>query len=126
MIRSFFLAIALLSYSGFAASSHANTSLEAPSCATWAKKIKSRQGQIQSQLKKRDELALAAEDAGEAWENAEGIRHMSAAYAQEADQTYQDYLTAKETFEDVQTQLMQSVDQLNRDMAKFNKRCAAK
>ncbi|MEM9668736.1 MAG: hypothetical protein AAF950_07400 [Pseudomonadota bacterium] len=73
----------------------------------------------------RDELAAAAETAGEDWENAEALRDFGADKAAAADAKKATYDEALIAFEATQRTWQTAGQQLNADFATFNATCTA-
>lgn len=74
---------------------------------------------------KRDDLAVKVETLGEAWQNAEAMRNLSPEYAKQADAAQYAYEEAERSFAHTERGLSGLVRLFNRDVAAFNRSCAA-
>lgn len=112
---------------GFAtlAPAAALTPTEVHECQTLASGFTAKQAKYQALSAERDALALKAETLGEAWENAEQLRHFSPEAAAEADEAEVVYEDAKIAFETSEAEFQTFGAALNSDIQRFNTLCAA-
>ena len=92
-------------------------------CQALSKSIGPATASLEEKNLERDALAEETEAAGEAWENAENIRTLSADKAAIADSlkaTYEDFKDRLNTFEG---ELFDSSQKLNKDVFRFNTLC---
>ena len=78
---------------------------------------------LEAKVLERDTLAVEAEAAGEAWENAENVRTLGADEAAEADRLRVIFEDNKAAFEIVEADLHRASSKLNADFARFNSLC---
>lgn len=95
----------------------------AMSCAQQASALQERQAEAQSLADTRLTLVDEVEAAGDAWENAEAMRHFSDANADEADATKIKYETLKADLMEKEMALQALVVSLNEDVAAYNAAC---
>ena len=95
----------------------------AQSCAQQAATLQERQTEAQSLADARLELVDAVEEAGDAWENAEAMRHFSTKDAHEADATKIKYETLKADLLQKEVSLQALVMSLNEEVAAYNAAC---
>ena len=100
------------------------TQAEVRQCQAMAATFEAKTGAVEAAKAKRDALAEAAEIAGEAWEDTEIHRNISARHAASADAAKKAWDTAKAEFARSEMALQALVRQLNSDMAQFNTKCA--
>ncbi|MEL7129561.1 MAG: hypothetical protein AAGK23_08430 [Pseudomonadota bacterium] len=102
------------------------TADEARECQVLASSFGPKKATFEAKSAERDTLALAAETAGETWENAEALRNFSADSAAEADTARQAYDAALASFDVAEAEVLQLGLQLNDEFIAFNSRCASK
>lgn len=124
LIRPLLLA-ALLSAAPLAMA-HANGAASVKSCRVLATELPARQADITKMTSVRDTAAQTVETAGEAWEEAETHRLISAGHASAADTAKAAYETARSALTDQELALQDAASDFNDDVAAFNKRCAKK
>lgn len=95
----------------------------AQSCAQQAADLQNRQVEAQALADTRLTLVDQVEEAGDAWENAEAMRHFSSENANEADATKIKYETLKADLIDKEISLQALVAALNEDVAVYNAAC---
>lgn len=100
-----------------------------PSQVKWCQKtagdFPARQASIQKDNTTRQELAAAAELAGEEWENAEALRNLGPDNAAAADAAKEVYESAKAAFYELDESVTSRAVSLNADFEKFNKVCVS-
>ena len=101
------------------------TESEVRQCNAMAATFAPKQAEFEAKTAERDALALQAEDAGEAWENAEALRAFGAEGAAEADAAKRVHEEAVAAFEAFQYAWQSMGQQLNTDIAAFNAKCLA-
>lgn len=79
---------------------------------------------INRESKALEELAEIAERAGEAWENAENVRVLSAEHAAKADELRPAYEQTRDAFNKADGELFDKVQKFNADQSRFNSLCA--
>ncbi len=84
-----------------------------------------KRNEIERITAKRDDLAVKVETLGEAWQNAEAMRNLSADYAKQADEALYAYEEAERSFANTERGLSGLVRMFNKDVAAFNRSCAA-
>ncbi|MEM7662841.1 MAG: hypothetical protein AAF292_11370 [Pseudomonadota bacterium] len=114
----------LLAFS-LSAPASALTENEVRQCRAMAATFAPKKAEFDEMAAKRDELALLAEKAGEAWENAETLRNFSPEAAAEADIAKAKYDAARAAFDQVQYAWAAAGRQLNADFSAYNAKCAA-
>lgn len=124
LIRPLLLA-ALLSIAPLAMA-HANGAATVKSCRALAAELPARQADITKMTSARDTAAETVETAGEAWEEAETHRLVSAGHASAADTAKAAYEAARSTLTGQELALQDAASGFNDDVAAFNKRCAKK
>ncbi|MEL6724588.1 MAG: hypothetical protein AAGH90_06740 [Pseudomonadota bacterium] len=95
----------------------------AQSCAAKAASLLERQTEAKALADARLDLVDAVEAAGDAWENAEAMRHFSSKDANEADATKIKYETLKADLMDKEVSLQALVMTLNEEVAAYNATC---
>ncbi|MEM7007315.1 MAG: hypothetical protein AAF498_15670 [Pseudomonadota bacterium] len=101
------------------------TETEARQCRAMAATFGPKKAEFDEMTMTRDELAAAAEAAGEDWENAEALRGFSPEAAAEADVLKVAYEAARAEFEQTQYAWSAVGRQLNADFAAFNAKCSS-
>ncbi|MEM0986548.1 MAG: hypothetical protein AAGJ32_09895 [Pseudomonadota bacterium] len=97
---------------------------QARKCTAMAKTFDAKTTEVEALTQARAQSAAAAEAAGEAWENAETVRHFSAEQAQAADRAKAAWDTAKADFHGKDAALRSAAAMLNRDIVEYNRACA--
>ena len=95
----------------------------AQSCAQQAADLQQRQVEAQALADSRLTLVDQVEAAGDAWENAEALRHFSKEKANEADASKIKYETLKADLMQKETTLQSILITLNADVAAYNSDC---
>ena len=95
----------------------------AQTCSQKATQLQERQVEAQALADARLELVDEVEDAGDAWENAEAMRHFSAESAEQADATKIRYETLKADLMQKEVSLQTLVGSLNEQVAAYNAAC---
>lgn len=101
------------------------TQSQARECQALAGSFAPARADLEAKVAQRDALALEAEAAGEAWENAENIRTLSADKAAEADALRESFEAKKAEFEVIEESLHIASSKLNRDFSRFNTLCVS-
>jgi len=96
---------------------------DAKTCKALAESFAPAKAALEAQVAERDRLALEAEAAGEAWENAENVRTLSPEAAGEADALSVTFDEKKNAFNVVEADLFEKSQKLNADFARFNNLC---
>jgi len=96
---------------------------DAKTCKALAESFGPAKTALEAQVVERDRLALEAEAAGEAWENAENVRTLSPEAASEADALRVTFDEKKAAFNVVEADLFEKSQKLNADFARFNNLC---
>jgi len=125
MMRYLLLALAFVST---ATPASALTQDEARQCRAMAATFAPKKAEFEELAAQRDELAEAAEAAGEAWEEAEQLRNFGsdlAASAAKADALKVVYDDARAAFDRAQYAWAATGQQLNADFAAFNAKCSS-
>lgn len=104
----------------------ANGAIDPASCHRLASEIERQHAGIAELQEARDAAALAAEDAGEVWEELEIHRLVSAAHAARADAGKAAFEAERATFTEREATLQAAVAALNADIRAFNARCATR
>ncbi len=123
MSRHTFILAFLLA--GLAVPALANGKPDAEACRAMQATIAPRQAEIAKLTEQRAASAIAAEDAGVNWEDAEIHRLVSPALAATADRERAAYDTAKQQFARDELALQNAVRSFNADVATFNARCSS-
>lgn len=84
-----------------------------------------RTADIQKDQERLLELAEVAERAGEAWQNAENVRTLSAEHAAEADALRPAYEQTRDAFNSADAAFFEKTKKFKDDQFKFNTVCAA-
>lgn len=116
MISSLSAAIAVLVF--------AVPSASALSCAEQAASLQDQQAEAQEIAAAREELLEAVEAAGDAWEDVEIHRLVSAGHATTADEAKATYESLKADLIQKEISLQDLVVTLNQDVAAYNETCA--
>lgn len=124
VLRPLMLAVILLGAPMAAA--HANGAMSVKACKALAAELPSRQADISKMTGERDTAAATVETAGEAWEEAETHRLVSAHHASAADEAKAAYEAARNVLTDQELALQDVASNYNDDVAAFNSRCAKK
>ena len=95
----------------------------AQTCSQQATQLKERQVEALTLADARLELVDEVEDAGDAWENAEAMRHFSEENAEEADATKTKYETLKADLMQKEVSLQNMVGSLNEQVAAYTAAC---
>lgn len=95
----------------------------AQSCAQQASSLQDQQVEAQALADARLALVEELEAAGDAWENAETMRHFSPEQAAAADSTKTEYEALKADLMSKEQSLQAIVVSLNEDVAAYNQRC---
>ena len=106
-----------------APSAAALTADEARECQALANSFGPAKAAVNKKVAERDALAEATEAAGEAWENAENVRTLSAEAAAEADELRAVWEEKKVEFNALESDLFTQSTKLNKDLARFNYLC---
>lgn len=120
------LMLAVLIFGAHAVAADASGASDLKACKAMAATLTPKQADITEMTKTRDAAAVTVETTGEAWEEAETHRLISADHAATADQTKAAYDNARQVFARSEMALQASVRQYNDDIATFNSRCAKK
>lgn len=99
------------------------TADEARECQALAASFGPGKASLEAKVAERDALAVEAEAAGEAWENAENVRTLGAEAAAEADELRAVWEQKKEAFNVLEGELFEQSTKLNKDLARFNYMC---
>lgn len=120
MIRTL---ISLALYAGaFAGPALANGKAD-PACLAMQASLKPRQEEIDTLHAQRDASAEAVETTGQAWDDVEVHRLMSAQHAEAADREKLAYEEARKQLARDELALQSALKQYNADVAVFNARC---
>ena len=95
----------------------------AQTCSQQANQLQERQVEAQALADARLELVDKVEEAGDAWENAEAMRHFSDENAEQADATKSHYETLKADLMQKEVSLQTLVGSLNEQVATYNADC---
>lgn len=120
------LMLALLIAGAHAAVAEANGASDLKACKAMAATLAPKQADIADMTAERDAAAEAVETHGEAWEDAEVHRRVSASHAAAADRAKAAYDDARKLLASHEMALQSSVTQFNDDVAAYNSRCARK
>ncbi|MEM1087586.1 MAG: hypothetical protein AAGH90_07645 [Pseudomonadota bacterium] len=104
-------------------SASALTNAEVRQCNALGKSLKARQADAKAKAEARETLLVQVEAAGDAWEEAEGLRNFSTDYALKADTTKAAYEELKTDLLLKERSLQSLVARLNEDVALFNSQC---
>ncbi|MEM1035614.1 MAG: hypothetical protein AAGI14_02510 [Pseudomonadota bacterium] len=107
-------------------SASALTNAEVKQCNALGKSLKARQADAKTKAETREGLLEKVEVAGDAWEEAEGLRNFSDDYATKADLTKAEYETLKGELLREERSLQALVSRLNEDVAVYNGKCVKK
>ncbi len=120
------LMLALLIASAHAAVAEANGASDLKACKAMAATLAPKQADIADMAAERDAAAEAVETNGEAWEDAEVHRRVSAGHAAAADRAKAAYDDSRKLLASHEMALQSSVAQFNDDVAAYNSRCTRK
>ena len=118
------LLLALIIAGAHAAVAEANGASDLKACKAMAATLAPKQADIADMTAERDAAAEATETTGEAWEDAEIHRRISAGHAATADEAKAAYGEARQLLARREMALQASVAQFNDDVAVYNARCA--
>ena len=104
-------------------SASALTNAEVRQCNALGKSLQARQADAKTKAETRESLLEKVEVAGDAWEEAEGLRNFSDDYATKADLTKAEYETLKGELLREERSLQALVSRLNEDVAVYNGKC---
>lgn len=105
-------------------SASALTANETRACNAMAASFGPKRAEFNALTTQRDDLAIAVEDAGDAWDAAEALRNFGADKAAEADATKSTYDALVAEFDAVEQAYRVTGTQLNEDFAAYNHKCA--
>lgn len=124
MIKTLSSSLAALATLGIAIpSASALTNAEVKQCNALGKSLQARQADAKTKAETRESLLEKVEVAGDAWEEAEGLRNFSDDYATKADLTKAEYETLKGELLREERSLQALVSRLNEDVAVYNGKC---
>eukprot|EP00521_Asterionellopsis_glacialis_P021384 CAMPEP_0195320638 /NCGR_PEP_ID=MMETSP0708-20121125/6197_1 /TAXON_ID=33640 /ORGANISM="Asterionellopsis glacialis, Strain CCMP134" /LENGTH=118 /DNA_ID=CAMNT_0040387035 /DNA_START=24 /DNA_END=380 /DNA_ORIENTATION=+ len=95
----------------------------AQSCSQQAAQLQDQQSEAQQIAETRLSLVDEVEAAGDAWENAEAMRHFGAEEAEEANATKMEYEALKTSLMQKEATLQALVVTLNDQVAAYNTKC---
>ena len=95
----------------------------AQTCSQQATQLQERQVEAQALAEARLELVDKVEEAGDAWENAEALRHFSDENAEQADATKTEYESLKADLMQKEVSLQNLVGSLNQKVEAYNAAC---
>lgn len=110
----------------FAPAASALTQSEIRACNALAADLKPKQTRFQAATAERDALALAAEEAGENWQNAENLRTLSTQAESDADEARRFYDAALEAFDEKEAALREFGVELSYEVTAFNLKCVGR
>lgn len=96
------------------------------SCYSQGKALKAQQAEATALKAERDELVIAVEDAGDAWEEAEAMRGWTADQTAAADAAKAEYDARKAELHELEADLQTKVSSLNEGVAAYNRNCASR
>jgi len=102
----------------------AMTAADVKRCNAMAATMAPKKAEIETIQMKRDDMAADVELKGEAWEDAEIHRLVSAAHAAKADETKAAYQAAKKELMGTDQALQALARQFNQDIISYNQSCA--
>ncbi|PKP83357.1 MAG: hypothetical protein CVT79_00690 [Alphaproteobacteria bacterium HGW-Alphaproteobacteria-18] len=120
------LMLAVFIFGAHAATADANGASDMKACKAMAATLAPKQADITEMTTTRDAAAATLETTGDAWEDAETHRLVSASHAATADTAKAAYDDARQVLARRELALQASVRQYNDDVAAFNSRCARK
>ncbi len=100
------------------------TPQHAEKCQAMAQSIEAKTAQVKAASSERDALAKIAETKGEAWEEVEVHRLVSAGHADAADAAKAEYEAARQAFARAEMALRGQVRMHEQNVASFNAQCA--
>jgi hypothetical protein len=118
------LLVSAILLAGPVAAAQANGAQDAELCRIMTATLPPRQAEITQLTSERDATAVTVEDLGDAWEDAEIHRLVSAAHARTADTARAAYDEARRALARHELALQSALDQYNTDVGAFNARCA--
>lgn len=107
-----------------AAVADAMTAADVKRCQAMAATMAPKKAEIESLQAKRDEMATDVERLGEAWEDVEIHRLVSAAHAAKADEAKVEYQSARKELLGTEQALQSLARQFNQDIVSYNQSCA--
>lgn len=124
-MKAYIISLALVSaFALFGApAATALTQDEVNQCNALASSFAPRKAEFDDKSALRDTLATKAEEAGDAWEDAEALRLFSAEHTQAANTAEAEYLEAKAAFETAESEVRALGAALNEDFTIFNTKC---
>ncbi len=124
MKKAISLLVTALTLSAFAVpSASALTAKQVRECKALHASFPARTADIKRDEAELERLAELAERAGDAWQNAENIRTLSAEHAAEADALRAPYDAARDTFNTADAAFYEKSKRLKDDQFKFNTVC---
>ncbi len=118
-----FISLIALSLLIAAPTASALTEDEVKECNSLAQSFGPNQKKIEAKVAERDVFAEETEAAGEAWENAENVRSLSADAAAEADELRATWERMKNEFDVIESELFELSRKHEANAARFNNVC---
>lgn len=118
------LLVSAVILAGPVAAAQARSAQDAELCRVMSATLAPRQAEIVTLTAERDTATEAVEDSGDAWEEAETHRLVSAAQARSADEARAAYDDARQVLARREMALQSTLRQYNTDVEAFNARCA--